>query len=126
MRTVHQLITAAVRRLASIDENEEPSAAQRAKGVDLYDEKYAELDGEELVYWDNSGDPEEEEIPERVFGALTRIMAEEMAPVMGEPIPSEQDENGAGPISIGNKGMRMLRRIMARQASNVPTKIDYF
>jgi hypothetical protein len=126
MRTVHQLITAAVRKLASIDENEEPSAAQRAKGVDLYDEKYAELDGEELVYWDNSGDPEAEEIPVRVFGALTRIMAEEMAPVMGEPIPSEQDENGAGPLSIGTKGMRMLRRIMAREASGVPTRIDYF
>jgi hypothetical protein len=126
MRTVHQLVTAAIRKLASIDQNEEPSAAERAQGVSLYNEKYAELDHDELVYWENSDDPEEEEIPELVFGALTRIMAEEMAPVMGEPIPSEQGEDGSGPLSIGTKGMRMLRRIMARRPSDVPTRIDYF
>lgn len=126
MRTVHELVTAAMRKLTAIDQNEEPSAAERTQGIALYDEKYAELDGEGLVYWDNSGDPEAAEIPERTFGALTRIMAEELAPNVGQAIPSEQDEDGTGPLSIGNKGMRMLRRIMARPASGVPTKINSF
>lgn len=126
MRTVHQLATAAIkRRLAAIDINEEPSAAERSEAISIYDEKYAELEGEELVFWENSGDPDTEEIPERVFGALTRIMAEELASAIGQAIPSEQDEDGS-PLSIGTKGMRMLRRIMARPASGVPTMIDPF
>lgn len=126
MRSVHDLVTAAMRKLTAIDQNEEPSASERAQGVALYNEKYAELEGDELTYWDNSGDPDEQEIPERVFGPLTRILAEELAPNVGQPIPSEQDENGEGPLSIGNKGMRQLRRIMARPASGVPTKIHSF
>src|SRR5690349_7528432 len=103
MRSVHDLVTAAARKLTAVGQNEEPTSAEMAQGVALYEEKYAELEGEELVYWDFSGDPDEEEIPERVFGALTRIMAEELAPVVSQPIPSEQDENGAGPLSIGTK-----------------------
>lgn len=127
MRSVHDLATAVMRRLAAIDQNSEPSAAERAQIVALYDDKYAELsaDIEDLVYWDNSGDADAEEIPEAVFGALTRIMAEEFAPTLGQPIPSEQTEDGV-PLSIGNKGMRMLRRHVARQASGVPTKIHSF
>jgi hypothetical protein len=127
MRSVHDLATAVMRRLAAIDQNEQPSAAERAQLVALYDDKYAELssDGEDLVYWENSGDTDAEEIPNEVFGALTRIMAEEFAPTIGQAIPSEQEESGA-PLSIGVKGMRMLRRHVARQASGVPTKIHSF
>ncbi len=125
MRSVHDLATAAMRRLTAIGQNEEPSAAERAQAVDLYNEKYAELAAEDLVYWDSSGDADEDEIPKAVFGALTRIMAEELAPNVGQAIPSEQDENGAA-LSIGTKGMRMLRRHMARRATGVPTRIDYF
>lgn len=126
MRTVHQLATAAMRRLAATDQNEEPSAAERAIAVDLYGEKYAELADDELVYWDNSGDPEAAEIPALVFGALSRILAEELAPHVGVPIPSEQGENGEGPLSIGTKGMRMLRRRIGRRASGAPTEINAF
>lgn len=126
MRTVHELATAAIRRrLTAIGQNEEPSAAERAEALEAYDEKYAELAAEELVYWENSGDADAEEIPEAVFGALSRILAEELAGFVGQAIPSEQDENGAA-LSIGTKGMRMLRRHMARRASGVPTQINPF
>jgi len=126
MRSVHELVTAALRRLTVIGQGEEPAAAEMAQGVAIYDEKYAELAADDLVYWDNSDDPDAEEIPELVFGALTRIMAEELAPNVGQAIPSEQAENGAGPLSIGNKGMRMLRRHVARRPSNTPTKIHAY
>jgi len=126
MRSVHELVTAALRRLTVIGQGEEPAAAEMAQGVAIYDEKYAELAADDLVYWDNSDDPDAEEIPELVFGALTRIMAEELAPNVGQAIPSEQAENGAGPLSIGNKGMRMLRHHVARRSSNTPTKIHAY
>jgi hypothetical protein len=126
MRTAHQLATAVMRRLGAIDQNSEPTAAERAQIIALYHDKYAELKNDELVFWENSEDDDEAEIPKEVFGALTRIMVEEFASTVGEPIPSEQLENGMGPVSIGVKGMHMLRRIVARRPSGVPTKAEYF
>ena len=56
---------------------------------------------------------------------MTRIIAEEFAPSIGMDIPTEQDETGNA-VSIGNHGLMMLKRHMAREPSGVPTAATYF
>ena len=123
--TKAELATAVLRRLAAIDQyNNAPSAAEQNQIGGLYDDKLAELAAMDLVYWSNSG-MTVAEIPGAVFGALIRIMCEEFANTTGRDIPTEQDEDGT-PLSIGNKGLRMLRRQMSRPQSDLPTPMQYF
>lgn len=106
-------------RLGAIDINEAPSAAEVAKITRLYAQKYAELSRDDRVYWQS------DEIPDLVCGALSRIIAEEIAPGLGLPIPTEADEDGSV-VSIGTKGHRMLRRFLAREATGLRVKAEYF
>lgn len=106
-------------RLGQIDINKQPTSAQRARVSSLYDQKYAEMNRLDRVYWPSA------EIPELVFGALSRIIAEEMCPGFGMPIPSEFDDDGQQ-VSIGTKGRRMLQRFFAKDPSGVPTMATYF
>jgi hypothetical protein len=118
-RTTQELATAVLRRISGIDINKEPTAAQRAEVTRLYEEKLAELIPQDKIYW------EEDEIPLAVFGAMTRIIAEEFAPSIGMSTSTEMDEGG-DVVSMGEKGLRMLKRHMARAPSGVPTKAQYF
>ena len=118
-RTTQELATAVMRRLGAIDINKEPTDAQRSAISNLYEEKLAELIPEDRVYWTSDA------IPLAVFGAMTRIIAEEFAPSIGMEIPTEQDETGNA-VSIGNHGLMMLKRHMAREPSGVPTAATYF
>ena len=118
-KTSQDLATAVMRRLGMLDMNKEPTAAELAHIQDLYTDKLEELTGDDKVYW------AAEEIPRAAFGAITRILAEEFCVSMGKDIPTEQDENGT-PVSIGNRGLRMLRRHMATVGSGLPTKAVYF
>src|SRR5262249_49066980 len=120
-RTKQELATAVMRRLAAIDQNSGPSSTEMTQIGQLYDDKYAELVALDLVYWPNTGNAVAE-IPNAAFQALARIIGEEVAPNIGEAVPQEQDEDGAV-LSIGNKGLRMLRRQMAQRSSGVPTII---
>lgn len=122
--TKQDLVTAAMRRLSAIDQNAQPSAPEMAQFSSVYDDKLAELTALDLVYWSNSGSAIAE-IPAAAFQALVRIMAEEIAPALGEQIPTEQDEDGT-PLSIGNKGLRMLRRQMSKYSSDLSIPIHYF
>lgn len=118
-RTTTDLSFSVMRRLGLIDLNKDPKPNERAYITQLYEEKLAELIPEERVYWDD------EEIPLAVFNAMVRILAEELAPTFGAPVPVEMDESG-NQVSIGIHGRRMLERHMARPASGVPTKASYF
>lgn len=118
-KTTSDLATAVMRKLGMIDPNKTPSAAEQSMIIDLYYDKMEELRAKELVYWSESA------IPRAVFGAMVRIIAEEFAPALGADVPTEQDESGAV-VSIGNMGLRMLRRQMARDATGLPTKANYF
>lgn len=118
-RTTQELAEAVMRRLGAIDINKQPSAAERAWIEQLYEEKLAELIPADRVYWPSG------EIPLGVFGAMSRILAEDVAPSIGMDIPTEQDEGGSV-VSIGEKGLRMLKRHMATAPSGLPTMADYF
>lgn len=106
-------------RLGVIDINKGPTAAQRARVQALYDQKYAELSQADRTYWPAA------EIPDLVFGALSRIIAEEMCPGFGMPVPTEPDDSGQ-PVSIGTKGRRMLQRLLARDPTGLPVQAMYF
>ena len=106
-------------RLGAIDVNESPSAGEVAKITRLYNQKYAELNRFDRVYWLS------DEIPDLVCGALSRIIAEEIAPGLGMPVPTEADETGEV-MSIGTKGHRMLRRFLASEPTGLRTAAEYF
>jgi hypothetical protein len=118
-KTPEELATAVMRKLGMIDPNKQPTAAEQSMILDLYYDKMEELRGKDLVYWTETA------IPRAVFGAMVRIVAEEFAPALGGDVPTEQDENGSV-VSIGNMGLRMLRRHMARDATGLPTQANYF
>jgi len=84
-----------------------------------YDDKYEELKIAERVYWSKAS------IPNAVFRAVARIVAEDVAPAYGVQAQPEFDEGGRQ-VSMGTKGLFDLKRTMAREASNVPTKAIYF
>jgi hypothetical protein len=106
-------------RLGVIDIMKSPTAQQLARVERLYDQKYAELSEQDKAYWSSA------EIPDLVVGALSRIIAEEMCPGLGMPIPMEMDEGGR-PVSIGTKGKRMLLEFLSRPVTGLPTSADYF
>lgn len=118
-KTPAELATAVMRKLGMIDMTKEPTALEQAGILEIYYDKLEELSAEELVYWPTA------EIPRAAFGAMTRIVAAEFATVLGQEIPTEQSESGVV-VSLGNNGMRMLRRLMARDAAGLPTKASYF
>jgi hypothetical protein len=106
-------------RLGIVDINKSPTSAQRARVERLYDQKFAEMSSQDRVYWPH------DEIPDLIAGALSRIIAEEMCPGLGMPVPAEADEDGQV-VSIGTKGTRMLQRLLARDPTGAPTQASYF
>ena len=106
-------------RLGYLDINKSPTAAQRARVESLYATKYAELSLMDKAYWPSA------EIPDLVFGALSRIIAEEIAPGLGMAAPTEPDDDGQ-PVSMGTKGWRLLNRLLERERTGVPTQATYF
>ena len=118
--TVPQLATDALLRFGAIDERESASAQEQARVQTLYDLKIAELEIDDRVYWTSSA------IPALVFGALSRIIAEELAPALGMPIPTETDDTSGQQVSIGTRGRRMLARALARPPSGQRTMAEYF
>lgn len=118
-RTIQDLATAAMRKAGMIDINKQPTAAELAMATRIYEEKYAELNFRDLVYWTASA------IPLEAFGAMVRMVAAELCPPLGKEIPTEQDEDGKV-MAIDKIGMRMLRRHLARDATGLPVKAQYF
>lgn len=118
-KTTAQLATAVMRKLGLIDTNKEPSAGQQASIIDLYEDWVESVRPMDMIYWETAA------IPRAVFAAVTRIIAEEFCNSMGRDIPTEQDENGQA-VSIGNRGLMMLKRHLAREQSGVPTRATYF
>lgn len=118
-KTPEDLATAVMRRLGMIDPNKQPTASEQAIILDHYYNKLEELQADDLVYWPTA------QIPRAVFEALVRIIAHQFSTTLGQDVPTEQTESG-DVLAIGNVGMRMLRRQMARDATGLPAKANYF
>jgi len=118
-RTKSDLATEVMRLLGLLDANESPSSNDSTLIENAYDDKWEELRLHERVYWDKGS------IPNEVFRAMARIVAEDVAPIFGVQAQPEFDEGGR-PVSMGTKGLFDLKRVMAREASGVPTKTAFF
>jgi len=118
-KTKSDLATEVLRLLGLLDANESPATADEDFITAAYDDKYEELRLNERVYWSKGS------IPEAVFRSVARIVAEDVAPVYGVQAQPEFDEGGRQ-VSMGTKGLFDLKRVMARETSNVPTKAVYF
>lgn len=118
-RTKTELAKEVLTLLGLIDAQEEPSSEDAALIKRAYDDKYEELKLLDLAYWSKAS------IPNPVFRAIARIVAEDIAPAYGKQVPTEFDDSGR-PVSMGTKGLFDLKRVVAREATGVPTQAVYF
>lgn len=118
-RTTQDLSKKVMELLALLEAQEDVSTEDHALISNAYTDKYQELFFRELAYWPV------DEIDNKAFLAMARIMAEEVASAFSKPVPTEFSEGGQ-PISMGTKGLMDLRRIVARERSGLPTPGVFF
>lgn len=118
-RTTEDLATEAMRLLGLLEAQEEASAEDRAHIERSYRARHAEWVFREIAWWPV------EEIPDMAFQHVARMIAEEIAVSYGRSPPQEQDENG-DVVSMGVKGLRGIRRLIARDRTGVPVVGTYF
>ena len=113
--TVQDLATETLRFLGKLEAQEEAAAEDYAHIARVYRGKLAEWQMEDvgLAYWI------EEEIPDEAFHYVYRLIAQDVASAYGTVPPTEMDDNGQM-ITCGLKGLRGLKRIMARAPSGLP------
>ena len=123
-RSKAALATDVLRKLGYVAAVDTPSAEDSSLVEARYDDKLDELRDKGLVYWSHTNRTSED-IPSAVFGALVNIMAEEVAAHFGAQVPTVTDDNGQ-PVACGTKGLRDLRRHMAKGPSGNVTRATYY
>lgn len=123
-KTKVQLVGDVLLKLGILDAVSTASAEDSAFVETRYDDKLAELRDKGLCYWPNTGRTTQE-IPQAIYLALVDIMCEDVAPAFGVTTKPEVDDYNR-PVTVGTKGMRNLRRHMAKQPSGEPTRATYF
>lgn len=123
-RTKADLSTDVLRELGILDALHTPTAEDSVLIEARYDDKIEVLRDLGLAYWPNTSRTVQE-IPAVVFSALVCIMAEEVAGKFGVGVPRKTDEAGRE-MTCGTKGMRDLRRHMAKGPSGEPTRAVYY
>lgn len=118
-RTTQDLATEAMRLLGLLEAQEEASAEDRAHISRVYADKYEEWVFRDLAWWPV------DEIDNKAFQHVARIIADEVAPSFGRSAPQEQDENG-DVVSMGVKGLRGIRRLAASDRTGMPIRADYY
>jgi len=110
------LAEAVLRQMAVIDATESPDSVDSDFVIDVYDQKYAELQapGLELVYW------KQDEIPEAIFLTIRDLVINECSGAFGEPTPPETKDARETII------LKRLRRHVSRPATGNPNRAQYF
>lgn len=123
-RSKAALATDVMRKLGILAAVDSPSAEDSSLVEGRYDDKLDELRDKGLCYWSHTTRTSED-IPAAVFGALVNIMCEDVAAHFGAQVPTVTDDNGQ-PVSSGTKGLRDLRRHLAKGPSGSPTATTYY
>jgi hypothetical protein len=113
-RTRQELAKAVLQELGELDAMEEPAAEDAALIKRTYDDKLEQMRDDDLVYW--SAD----EIPNAIFLPLKDLVTNEVRGAFGEPMPAADKQAQEDFI------MKRIRKHMARPATGLPTKADYF
>lgn len=118
--TAAQLAVAVLERIGAKDLNQPSISATVSQSIiRAYQRKLATLVDDDLAYWS------EDAIPDEAFEAMVNIMAQQVAPGLGRPIPTEESE--AGRVrQVGGIGMDQLRKHVRRRATGLPTQIEPF
>lgn len=124
-KTKVELAKEVLRQLGVLDALATASAEDSAYVEDAYDHKLSELRDMGLAYWPSTGRAVEE-IPDAVFGALTDILTEDCAATFGKQLGPATDIYSGRQVSVGTKGMRSLRRHMAKGPSGEPTRATFY
>lgn len=105
-----------LRAMAVIDATESPDDVDEAYVIQVYDQKYAELQapGLELVYWPQAS------IPSAIFLTIRDLVVNECSGAFGQPTPPETKDARETII------LKRLRRHVARSSSGVPNRAQYF
>lgn len=85
-RTTTELATEVLRSLAVLAAEETIAAADETYIINIYNDKWDELEGDNLAYWVKS------EIPKVVFLVLRDLIALEVQGAFGQPITVEDKE----------------------------------
>lgn len=122
-RTTTDLATEVMRLRNWIAQHETPDSSDDAQIKRIYLDwhAYAQQQERDVVYWGASDD-----IPDAAFLAIVRIIADLCGPSFKDPAPQEIDVETGLPVSMGNKGWKMLRRLTSRGTSGLPAKTQYF
>ena len=118
-RTTQDLSKKVMELLGLLDAQEDVSAEDHALIAGAYSDKFQELFFRDIAYWPA------DEIDNKAFLPMARIMAAEVASAFSRPVPTEFSEAGQ-PIDMGTKGLTDLRRIIARERSGLPTPGIFF
>lgn len=118
-RTTQDLSKKVMELLGLLDAQEDVSTEDHALISRAYADKYEELFFREIAYWPA------DEIDNKAFLPMARIMAAEVASAFGRPVPTEFSEGGQ-PVDMGTKGLMDLRRIIQVDRSGLPTPAVYF
>ncbi len=113
-----------LRKLGITGLTDDPSGEDGALVEARYDDKLEELRDQGLCYWSHSTRTSAD-IPPVVYGAVVNIMCEEIAPHYGKAPPVIGDGSGQ-PVTSGIKGLRDLRRHVAKGPSGEPTRATYY
>jgi len=115
-RTSSELCAAVMEDLALInaDYGETPSAADEAMIKRRYQNMFAEMQDEDIVYW------EADKIPYEAFEALVTLMAMIVGPAFGKPKIAEGEDFNL--VLDGAK--RRLRRRVVKPVSGKPVAAD--
>lgn len=124
-RSKTDMSTDTLKKLSIIGAMETPAAEDSALVERRYDDKLASLIDAGLAYWSHTSRTSEN-IPNAVYNAIVGIMAEECAAEFGVEAPTVTDDTTGRQVSCGTKGMRDLRRHMAKGPSGAPTKATYY
>lgn len=114
-RSLNELSKAVMEKLAILDANSSPSAADHKMIVDRYTELMAGLQDEEIAYWDIDA------IPLLVFGAVTDLVALHSGGAFGRPLVALTDIEAAEvPIK------RRIKRHTRKHASGEEIRQDNY
>lgn len=105
-----------LRQLCVIDATEPPDEVDEAFVIDVYAQKYAELQapGLELVYWPRDS------IPSAIFLTIRDLVINECSGAFGQPTPPETKDARETII------LKRLRRHVARDKSGTPNRAEFF
>jgi hypothetical protein len=113
-KTTSELATAVLQKLTVLNATETASTEDAALITEVYTDKYAEWQDQELTYW------VPDDIPFPLFRIIVDLIANEVRDEFGQQQTPEEKQSREQTL------LRPLRRHMTKQTSGLPVRAKYF